>query len=203
MNDNLMKTQKLVWGVGINDYDGPVYKNGKHLKFYDAWKGMLMRCYSKKYQAKRPTYIGCSVCDEWLSLSNFKEWFDINYREDMALDKDILIQGNKVYSPEACSFVPQYINSLLTDAGAIRGILPLGVSALKPNSKIRKITTTYRASCRDGNGGMLRKTFKTVEEARQWYVTTKTRMVNEQAIYAFKAGDITDDIYKALVTREW
>ena len=44
--------KKLVCGAGINDLAEPVYKNGKHLKFYDAWTSMLTRCYSEKFQAR-------------------------------------------------------------------------------------------------------------------------------------------------------
>ena len=197
------KTQKLICGVGINDLYGQNTQNGSKLKSYNTWKDMLARCYSEKCQAKKPTYVGCSVCDEWLILSNFKKWHDINYRENMALDKDILIPGNKIYSPEACSFVPQYINSLLTDAGAARGDLPLGVVAQKPSPKTNRVNTTYTALCSNGNGKLFRKTFKTVPEAAAWYVTTKKRVVKEQAIRAFEAGDITDDVYQALITREW
>jgi hypothetical protein len=35
------------------------------------------------------------------------------------LDKDILIPGNKLYSPETCIFVPTEINNLLNSAAAI------------------------------------------------------------------------------------
>ena len=197
-----IQKQKLVQGVGINDLAEPVEINGKSLKFYNTWKSMLQRCYSEKRQTKKPTYRGCSVCDEWLSLSTFKEWFDANYRTGMELDKDILVKGNRVYCPEACSFIPRYINNLLTDAGAIRGELPCGVVAQKPSSH-GQINTTYTARCRDGHGGMRRKTFKTVAEARQWYITTKKKVVSEQATRAFEAGDITGDVYQALITREW
>ena len=197
------KTQKLVCGIGVNDLTEPVKKNGRNLKFYDTWVHMLQRCYSEKCQTKKPTYRGCSACDEWLLLSNFKVWFDTNYRDGMSLDKDILIQGNKVYCPETCRFVPGYINSLMTDAGAIRGELPLGVSARKPNPKTSRVNTTYMARCSDGHGGELDKTFKTVAEARQWYITTKKKIANEQAIRGFEAGDITEDVYQALITREW
>ena len=196
------QTKRLVYGVGVNNLNEPVKINRKVLKFYDVWKAMIRRCYSEKSHIKRPTYIGCSVCDEWLILSNFKEWFNIHYREDMELDKDILIPGNKIYSPETCRFVPGYINNLLTNSGAIRGELPCGVVAQKPSSH-GQINTTYTARCRDGHGGMRRKTFKTVAEARQWYITTKKKVVSEQATRAFEAGDITGDVYQALITREW
>ena len=200
----MTQKQKLVYGVGVNDIDEPVKINGKPLKFYNTWKSMLKRCYSEKYQAKNPTYVGCGVCDEWLVLSNFKVWFDANYRTGMELDKDILIPSNKVYSPDTCQFVPHHINSLLTDDGANRGDYPLGVRARKPNPKTgKRVNVTYEASCRDGHGGKLHKTFKTVAEARQWYITTKKKVAKEQAIHAFEAGDITEDVYQALITRQW
>ena len=205
MDDNLMEMQiqKLLQGVGINDLYGHNILNGKRLKFYGTWKNMIHRCYSDKFQIRYPTYIGCSVCDEWLVLSNFKEWFDANYLDGMALDKDILIPGNKIYSPEACSFVPQYINSLMTDAGASRGDLPLGVSAQKPNPKTGKINTTYAAYCCGGYGKRLTRTFKTIPEAAAWYSATKKRVVKEQATRALESGDINGDVYQALITREW
>ena len=196
-------TKRLVYGVGINDLDGPVYINRKSLKFYAVWHSMLCRCYSDKFQARSPTYRGCSVCDEWLLLSNFKVWFDANYRTSMELDKDALVKGNKIYCPEACRFVPSYINNLLCDSGAARGDLPIGVNAMKPNSRTGKINTTYRCCCSDGHGRQLAKTFKTVAEARQWYITTKTGIVNEQATRALEAGDIASDVCQALISREW
>ena len=163
---------------------------------------MIQRCYSDKLQERFPTYRGCSVCDGWLLLSNFKEWYDIHYRDGMSLDKDILIPGNKVYSPDTCRFVPGYINSLLTNAGAIRGDYPLGVRAMKPSSH-GQINTTYQGHCCDGNGKRLYKNFKTIPEAVAWYITTKKKVAKEQAIHAFEAGDITEDVYQALISRQW
>ena len=198
-----MKTQQLVYGMGVNDLDEPVYINGKQLKFYGTWTQMLQRCFSGKSQAKYPTYIGCTVSKEWLSLSAFKVWFNANYRENAELDKDILVKGNKVYSPETCRFVPHYVNSLLTDDGAARGELPLGVRARKPSPNTRRINTTYEAQCSDGNGKKFSKTFRSIQEAAAWYSMTKKKVANEQATRALEAGDITEDVYQALVTREW
>lgn len=48
-------------------------------------------------------------------FSNFLKWFNGNYIKGYALDKDILIKGNKVYSPETCCFVPYEINTLVTN----------------------------------------------------------------------------------------
>ena len=49
----------------------------------------------------------------------------------MCLDKDILIKGNKVYSPETCVFVPTAINNLFVKKQRSRGDYPIGVRKLK------------------------------------------------------------------------
>ena len=195
------QTNKLVQGHGVNDFNGPVKINGRPLKFYITWSNMLQRCYSEKSMSRHPTYRNCSVCDSWLSLTTFKEWFDTNYREGMSLDKDILIQGNKVYSPERCRFVPQYINSLLCDAGAIRGELPLGVVACYGDIEGG---IGYRAFCNGGHGKrMPSKTFKTIPEAAAWYSMTKKKVVKDIVLDAFWRNEIMSDVATALLEREW
>lgn len=105
--------RKPVFGVGINDADYVVC--GKHgtCPYYKAWQNMLKRCYCDSYQAKQPTYVGCTVCDEWLSFSVFRAWMEKQDWRGKELDKDILVPGNRVYSPETCLFVTRQINSLL------------------------------------------------------------------------------------------
>lgn len=116
-------------------------------KCYIVWNGMLRRCHDKEYHKKEPTYVGCAIYDEWLNFQNFAKWYDKNYyeinNERMALDKDILIKGNKLYSPETCIFVPQRINSLFTSRRNFRGELPIGV--YYRNKK-------FWARCNDGSG---------------------------------------------------
>lgn len=53
----------------------------------------------------------------------------------MQLDKDILIPGNKVYSPEACVFVDSQTNTLLTGCTNPRGNYPMGVHFSKGHGK--------------------------------------------------------------------
>jgi len=116
--------------VGVGRYR--VSNDGKLTDVYRAWGHMLERCYNSECQEKRPTYIGCFVCPDWLNFQAFAEWFHIQPNSDNAafhLDKDLMMEGNKTYGPEFCSFVPGSINSLLTDAGAARGRWPMGVSA--------------------------------------------------------------------------
>lgn len=114
--------------------------NGKQTKVYRVWKCMLERCYNPWFLNKEPTYIDCYVCKEWHNFQNFADWFYENVydcnNEKLQLDKDILVKGNKIYSPETCILVPQRINSLFTKSDASRGKYPIGVS---PNKKYNKL----------------------------------------------------------------
>lgn len=92
-------------------------ENNKRLKSHSVWCDMLRRCYDVKFkQYKNYGGKGITVCDEWKCYANFKQWFDNNYYElegeNIQLDKDILIENNKIYSPTTCMFIPQYINDL-------------------------------------------------------------------------------------------
>lgn len=172
----LYKKSTLVYGVGINNADYPVQPvvNGKQVfcPFYRKWQNMLERCYSTNYQATRPTYIGCSVSEEWLTFSVFKAWMEKQYWEDGQLDKDLLIEGNKKYSPDTCVFVSSETNSLLTDRGRARGELPLGVS------KNRK---GYLAKCRNSGKQVYLGIYNTPEQASSAYLAYKSKVIIEHA----------------------
>ena len=121
----LRTRNRLIHGVGINDanYNTQVRVNGKLVvcKYYRTWKNMLERCYDSNLHLKHPTYIGCIVCEEWLTFSNFKAWMETQDFGGKDLDKDILVKGNKIYSPETCIFVTNAINLLFIKRDAGRG----------------------------------------------------------------------------------
>ena len=81
---------------------------------------MLQRCYSDKCHESNPTYKDCTVCERWLVFANFIEdlpliegyelWRD-NPNTGVSLDKDIKVQGNKIYSLETCKFVSKSDNA--------------------------------------------------------------------------------------------
>lgn len=105
----------IVYGVGYYG-DGPhvARVNGKDTLKYKCWNRMMERCYSEKSQIKNHTYRGCTVCHEWHNYQVFAEWHEKNYPKDgekYELDKDIKLPGNKVYSPQTCSFVTKKENS--------------------------------------------------------------------------------------------
>ena len=113
--------------------------DGKQKRVYKTWQNMLKRCYDIKYHEKHPTYIGCTVSEDWHDFANFEKWYNDNYYEipgeRTECDKDLLVRDNKIYCPEHCRFVPQSINLLTIDSGAIRGQWPIGVSFRKKNNK--------------------------------------------------------------------
>jgi hypothetical protein len=129
----------LVYGIGIYEKGKhSAYENGKKCKAYTAWNSMLERCYSSIYQERHPTYICCTVCDEWLEFQVFADWHEENHPKDgnsYHLDKDLKIIGNKVYSPSTCLFVSSAVNKFTIDRGASRGEYLIGVRWHKQGEK--------------------------------------------------------------------
>ena len=128
--------KKLVEGFGVNDADyvvNPIGPDGKRFRcpLYKTWKSMLQRAYSPKYHARQPTYVGVTVCEEWRSFMAFRAWMMEQDWEGNELDKDILVPGNKVYSPDTCVFVAREVNALLLNSAASRGDWPIGVFKAK------------------------------------------------------------------------
>ena len=101
---------------------------------------MLVRCYSEKYLESNQSYIGTSVCSEWLYATAFKKWMEQQDWDGKCLDKDIIVRGNKLYSPDTCAFVLQATNSFVLARDADRGEYPIGVHLYKHTGK-------YQAYC--------------------------------------------------------
>ena len=122
--------RKLVHGVGENDSPACISQriSGKLVACpaYHVWKGVLQRCYDTKCQDRHPSYIGVTVCDEWHKFSKFRLWWLEHQVDGYQLDKDLLSDG-KLYSPETCLFVPQWLNAFIIDRRADRGAWPIGV----------------------------------------------------------------------------
>lgn len=171
--------RRPVYGVGINDADymtnPKVNGSTRMCPVYQRWSSMLQRCYSKKYQEKQPTYIGCSVCKEWLTFSDFARWHESNSVDEWELDKDVKVIGNKVYSPKTCLFIPKCINLLLNGCGASRGLYPKGVHFFKPGKNfIAKISI-------DGKRKHLGY-FSTAGEAHSAYVKAKNAEIMRKCV---------------------
>ena len=98
------------------------YKKKTHPLLYRKWSDMLMRCYSEKYLSKYPTYKGCTVCESWLDFQVFAKWAEANWVDDFDLDKDILVSGNKEYSPDKCMFVSREDNMKKANESKQKGV---------------------------------------------------------------------------------
>jgi len=130
VKDPLYPSVHGVGCFGIGDYRAFTTDTKKSTKQYKTWIGMLERCYSEKCHKKFPSYIDCTVCEEWLNYQNFAAWFDKNYIEGFELDKDIISDGNKIYSPEMCKFVSKKDNIIKASATTYSMINPIGENVL-------------------------------------------------------------------------
>ena len=178
-----------VYGVGITGEKIPVV-DGKRCKQRELWVRMLDRCYSKG--KNKPTYEGCSVSENFKYYPFFKEWCEKQIGFDVkgfALDKDILVKGNKVYSEDACVFVPQEINNILTYKKSTNK----GLSASVALQKSGRYSVSFRKDRITQNLGR----FDTPEEAFQAYKQVKESYIKEVA-EKWK-GDIDPRVYEALM----
>lgn len=175
--------------IGVGKYKPSIKR--VHTRAYRDWKAVLDRCYSDDYQKKKPTYVGCTVSPEWLNFQNFAAWHEDNYVPGFHLDKDLRVPGNKVYSPDACSYVPPVINSILYDGshsyrGMPRGVAPnmLGFQAFISIEGKPKALGTY----------------KTMDEAHQVY--RRARMEYVRSMAEKYRGVIHEDVYRNLSSWE-
>lgn len=108
---------KTVYNIGY--YGDGTYTsriNGKKTVEYTKWFSMFNRCYDEEYQKKQPRYIGCKVDRSFHCFQDFAQWFNLNvyeYSEPLELDKDLLVEGNKLYSKDTCCLIPKEINNSL------------------------------------------------------------------------------------------
>lgn len=131
-----------VYGVGVIGKD-LTSSGGKSSKEYTLWHCMLQRSYYVKYHERCKSYTKCSVSDNFKFFHYFKEWCNnqigFNSVDDkgkpFALDKDLLIKGNKVYSEDNCVFLPSEINILLVSSKRSRGENVIGVYFNKDKGK--------------------------------------------------------------------
>lgn len=130
-----LSCRRRLYGIGVNDADyitQPVIDGRIRVcPAYNTWKSVMARSYSQDYKSKKPTYLEVTACPEWASFMIFRAWWLDNSVDGWHIDKDLLKPGNMVYCPEACIFVPVWLNSMLTDSAAQRGEFPIGVTPRK------------------------------------------------------------------------
>ena len=199
---NAMQTSKskrfkpTVQGVGYLGIGK--FKSSDNITFkqtveYRTWLDMLKRCYNTEYQESKQTYKGCTVCDEWHNFQKFAEWYTSqkHYGKGYQLDKDWLVEGNKIYSPSTCVLAPKTINSLIVDNAAKRGKYPMGVVYNKKNRNFNaqiNINKTVKLGV-----------FQTAEEASKAYQKAKKNRIKEVAL---EWQDLIDErLFNAMMNR--
>lgn len=192
----------MIYNWGINDSPEPVSRRestGKKITskngvvrneqilvwecpYYKVWVDMLRRAHNKKYQEKYPTYMGTTICEDWKYFSKFKAWMTEQDWVGNQLDKDLLVEGNKHYSPETCIFVSALVNTFMISCESARGKYAVGVCW-------NKVANKFQADCRQ-LGLKKRKRlgcFETEEAASEAYQ-------KEKAVQAKILADMQKDV---------
>ena len=96
------------------------------------WREMHQRCTPGSFaQKSRPRYKGCSVAEDFQEFLPFYSWYCNQIGSDQFgyhLDKDLKIQGNKVYSAATCFLLPAQLNTFFVACDSARGEYPQGVT---------------------------------------------------------------------------
>ena len=159
----------------------------------NKYKGVYERCYSERYLEKHPTYRDCEVSENFKDFEYFYAWClkQVGFEnENWALDKDILVKGNKIYSEDTCCFVPHELNILVNLQKTSRGNLPVGVC-------YHNLSDTYQARIKvDGKCVCLgyfhssEIAFRAYKNAKEAYIKCKAEKWKDE---------IDPKVYEALV----
>ena len=126
---------------------------------------------------------------EWLhSQENFDKWND----DKWTIDKDILIKGNKVYSPETCCLVPNNVNALFIKKSNYRGDLPIGV---KQSHKSFIARCSNPITCNREYLG----SYSTPSYAFLAYKKYKEELIKQIAEIEYSNSNITKKCYNAMM----
>ena len=162
--------------------------------FRNRYGAMKHRCYSEEYHKLHPSYIGCEISEEFSTFEKFYVWAKDNFyqfrNELMDLDKDILVKGNKIYSPNTCIFVPQSVNKILTLRQLHNGNYPLGVYYNKRACK-------FKAQINIRGRRITLGCFGTPQEAHKVYIQAKQEYLRWTA-YEYR-DEIPEKLFNALL----
>lgn len=141
-------------------------------RVYDLWRHMIMRTIPDFWE-KFPTYQGTTVSEEWRNFMTFYEdiktldgyemWKD-GHGKRIMLDKDVLGNGQKIYSKDTCCFIthadsnrdvlkrhPENIQKFI--AGGIKCGKELGrkIKAINKNTKQEFVFDSLKSCAKELN----------------------------------------------------
>ena len=131
------------------------YKVSDYRDEYSCWNTLIKSTITNNSE--------WSIVQEWLNFQNFAEWYIKNKIQNFPLNREILQESNKIYSPETCCFVPHEIHAITAKLNTVSKkdkSLPVGVST---------VGKKYRAVCAKGE----KCVFETIEEAQEVYKAYK------------------------------
>jgi hypothetical protein len=148
--------QPSVSGIGFFGYGKYVplsYKNKEswqefvNPKIYRHWVKLLDRLTDTGRPANA-RYRDCTVTALWHNFQNFAAWAArqpyFEYK-DACLDKDLVVKGNRHYSPDTCCFLPNIVNVFISSHYEKESGLPEGVNIIHPKTQNSKVG--YVARC--------------------------------------------------------
>ena len=206
-----------IFGVGYTGEKYPIsYRNVNRNKSYstieyDTWYQMLRRCYEEKTKNKCPTYKECLASEnfhnfeffyEWItSQENYEKWKNgIENGERWAIDKDILIMGNKLYSETTCCLVPPRVNTLIiNNSGRPQITNSSGFTGVSIVAAERK---RYRAECMQDGKSIFLGRYETLDEAVDAYRNYKKKVIVSVAKEEYDKGNIIEKCYNSLLNWE-
>ena len=149
------------------------WSNFTPYRLNQMWEQMMTRC-NPRYQDKYyPAYKGAYVCDEWASNRYaFYAWVCDNFYDFPALlqlDKDLLGEDDKIYSPQTCCFLPLALNTQCKHIETDRWCHPVRLS---------DGTVKYDVSVSSAKPKMVKRC-DTLDEARKLYLYNKSCMIGK------------------------
>lgn len=194
-----------VQGVGYLGYGRFVYGN-RRLKdgqmaipshLHRHWRHLIERTHGDVPSR----YEDATFDKSWYNLQNFLEWavkqIGNSNRESggryWCIDKDILVDGNKLYSKETCIFVPNEVNVFFSKK-EIGNTGYLGVNYIKPATKGAK--KGYIARCHFSGERKYLGYYDTPKLAYQSYREAKMEAAKELADKL--EGKVDDRVITAL-----
>ena len=182
-----MDNKRTVAGVGF--IGSGSYNSVLHANEYLVWRDIIYRCYKPEVMNRRPCYVNCEVDDRWHNFQNFADWYVKHEFSGLGyqVDKDLLVSGNSVYSPDNCCLLPKEINSKIQTSNSRTKLV---------GTTLHKVSGRWQSQIRVDGKQLFLGTFDTQIEAHLAYVEAKEFHIHE--IAEKWKGDIEDKAYEAL-----
>ena len=135
---------------------------------------MIYRCYDPKLADKEPTYRDCYVDESWHDFQVFAEWYKNHesYGLGYQLDKDLLVQGNRLYSAATCCLLPRELNTMVQTRNS---------NSILVGTTFHKKSGKWQAQTKSEGKQLFLGLFSDRADAHLAYIEAKERVVRNAA----------------------